>query len=669
MLDLIQAQEALKDASDQRLLQEMQQPTGSLPPYLVLGEMKRRQDLRQQAQARQMQQQQGTVAQDLTMQTVAANAPMGAPMQMAPGMPHGMPPGGQGMPPGARPQMPMPPQTMVPPRGMARGGIVEVDQSERMRGAVEKLRETARVAPDMLRRSDYLDRVAREYGLDPQEFREAIGAQPREMRAGGPVYANNGLALPAQRPLREMSDEDIIALLRGGPAPMDGSPLGFSRLGVSPSLMRRGANGYPQEILEGELARRQVYRERLSPEDAATAIRSGGETLPANPGRAPQPQFGDGGDAMQDLPPAPSMPPAVAPQMPPSDGPDAGSMASEGSLYDNQGNPILPPIPPASPVRAAPSVAARAASAAEIPPPPPDAPPIPGQGSPATEAGQRLDRYDQLLKAIGRRQEGADERQAEARDMALLQMGLRMMGSPQPLGRAISEAGVPALASMQQARSEARRDQREAMRDELDVEKLRTERDYRREDRESRERIAEADRTSAEGRAAAAIAAGREGRITPEMYMSADPDTRAIYDRFLGRSRELSFEEFRALPPDQQEQYMRYRRPTDPLAQELQAQRLELQRQQAAARVEADIQRRQLEFAQNNGFTPNLSPEQLARMSSQGRERYEALRRQYDAIGAEARRALQSGTTAAPPASAAGQPPPGATVVPLFPGR
>lgn len=51
-MNLLQIQDALKGASDQQLVQEMQQPTGMAPQYLVLSELDRRRHMRAQVQGK-----------------------------------------------------------------------------------------------------------------------------------------------------------------------------------------------------------------------------------------------------------------------------------------------------------------------------------------------------------------------------------------------------------------------------------------------------------------------------------------------------------------------------------------------------------------------------------------------------------------------------------------
>lgn len=71
-MNLLGIQDVLKNASDQQLMQLMRSPDSTAPSYLVLSELSRRKEMR----AKQTQQPQGTVAEDLTSEE-NMQAPMG----------------------------------------------------------------------------------------------------------------------------------------------------------------------------------------------------------------------------------------------------------------------------------------------------------------------------------------------------------------------------------------------------------------------------------------------------------------------------------------------------------------------------------------------------------------------------------------------------------------
>ena len=103
MPNILQMQEILKSVPDQRLMQEMQQPTGRAPQFLVMTELQRRQKVRDEYQGR-VQEEQTTVAEDM----VRSAAPQQVPM----------PSGGMAS---LAPQPPMQPQAGPAPMGMAQG--------------------------------------------------------------------------------------------------------------------------------------------------------------------------------------------------------------------------------------------------------------------------------------------------------------------------------------------------------------------------------------------------------------------------------------------------------------------------------------------------------------------------------------------------------------------
>tara|TARA_R110002020_G_scaffold107277_2_gene249261 strand:- start:153 stop:2831 length:2679 start_codon:yes stop_codon:yes gene_type:complete len=103
MPNILQMQEILKSVPDQRLMQEMQKPTGRAPQFLVMTELQRRKKVRDEYQGR-VQEEQTTVVEDM----VRSAAPQQAPM----------PSGGMAS---LAPQPPMQPQAGPPPMGMAQG--------------------------------------------------------------------------------------------------------------------------------------------------------------------------------------------------------------------------------------------------------------------------------------------------------------------------------------------------------------------------------------------------------------------------------------------------------------------------------------------------------------------------------------------------------------------
>jgi hypothetical protein len=125
-MNLIEIAEDLKNVPDQYLMQEVQQPTGNFPAYLVVSELGRRKRMREK------------VAKDMPTQTVAeelATPPPPQMPQMGTMMPQGAPQGLMAMP-QAQTELAAqdamgttPPEMMMPTQQMAGGGMVSFKQS------------------------------------------------------------------------------------------------------------------------------------------------------------------------------------------------------------------------------------------------------------------------------------------------------------------------------------------------------------------------------------------------------------------------------------------------------------------------------------------------------------------------------------------------------------
>ena len=88
MPNILQMQEILKSVPDQRLMQEMQQPTGRAPQFLVMTELQRRQKVRDEYQGR-VQEEQTTVAEDMVRSAAPQQVPM--PSGVSPTTTHAVP--------------------------------------------------------------------------------------------------------------------------------------------------------------------------------------------------------------------------------------------------------------------------------------------------------------------------------------------------------------------------------------------------------------------------------------------------------------------------------------------------------------------------------------------------------------------------------------------------
>ena len=103
MPNILQMQEILKGIPDNKLMEEMQQPSGSAPSFLVMTELERRKKVRDEYQGR-MQEEQTTVAEDI----------------VTPQLPQGQPPASGGIA-SLQPQAAPP---MAPPMRMESGGDI-----------------------------------------------------------------------------------------------------------------------------------------------------------------------------------------------------------------------------------------------------------------------------------------------------------------------------------------------------------------------------------------------------------------------------------------------------------------------------------------------------------------------------------------------------------------
>jgi hypothetical protein len=140
-MSIVQQEDELKGVPDDRLVAEMQNPSGMFPAYLVFTEINRREELRSRFADEQARMPTTSMAEEAVAQMMNGGMPMEQPMEqgLGQGMPQdmqGMPPGmGQGMPPGMPPGMdqgmpPMPPgmdqgiASGPPMQMMSNGGMV-----------------------------------------------------------------------------------------------------------------------------------------------------------------------------------------------------------------------------------------------------------------------------------------------------------------------------------------------------------------------------------------------------------------------------------------------------------------------------------------------------------------------------------------------------------------
>jgi len=106
MMSILEKEDLIKGLPDNVLQQQMQNPTGELPQYLLISEIQRRTDMRKSLQEQPKQE---SIADQIRMEGIMATRPQ-MPPQMQP--PMGM----------EQPPMPM----EQPPMGMAQGGVVKM---------------------------------------------------------------------------------------------------------------------------------------------------------------------------------------------------------------------------------------------------------------------------------------------------------------------------------------------------------------------------------------------------------------------------------------------------------------------------------------------------------------------------------------------------------------
>lgn len=199
MASLIDQMNILKGLSDQSLDTEAKQPTGAVPPFLVLGEINRRKDMRQRymgAMARQ--QPRTTVAQDLTSLAPPSGAAAGA---GAPGTGEvGSQPGAPGAPLSAG-------IAAAPPTGYARGGIVGYADG----GSIDYSGITTHYQ-DLLDRAENSDKTSRALALIAAGAGMAAGTSPYPLSNIGTGIEQG---VNAYTGARSTADAQQLAALRG----------------------------------------------------------------------------------------------------------------------------------------------------------------------------------------------------------------------------------------------------------------------------------------------------------------------------------------------------------------------------------------------------------------------------------------------------------------------
>jgi hypothetical protein len=377
-MNIIEAEDMVKGLPDQVLFQYAQNPPPTIPQFLAISEVQRRQDMRQRFQAQQ-QEQKGTVK-DQILQGIGGTgmAPeMSGPPPMAPSMPQGGPPPG-GPPQGA-------------PIGMAGGGSVPTGQAN----------------PQVLKNF-----LQRNFGT-PQGLATNIGTVGGAL-LGGPLgsvvganigsYIGDRMSAPAQ-----MSDWDRMRLFatpfseaaKQQEVPAEPPPFvdGMFMGGQVPYRMQEGRQAPSEQEIREALSTLPINRTPRQKEIARAALSSS----EYNPGLFPKvtsrlysamygnPQMPGAEPPAAPAAPAPVAPrPAAAPARPPMV--EAG-IPTAGMALASATPPAAPVAPPAPPV--APPMAA-----AVTPPAPPVAPPAAPLTAPTGFADPSAQAYDSLLSRL-----------------------------------------------------------------------------------------------------------------------------------------------------------------------------------------------------------------------------------------------------------------------------
>ena len=82
-MNILQLEDTIKGLPDEALMQQVQQPSGEVPQYLVISEIQRRADMRKRHQEQAQEQPQGTVADQVVQEGIAGMAPPPSQMQQA----------------------------------------------------------------------------------------------------------------------------------------------------------------------------------------------------------------------------------------------------------------------------------------------------------------------------------------------------------------------------------------------------------------------------------------------------------------------------------------------------------------------------------------------------------------------------------------------------------
>ena len=233
-MNILQVQDALKNASDQQLAGELQNPTGMAPSYLVLSELKRRQQMRQGAQAAQAPQ--GSMAEEAAGDAEPEYYPEEQPQEESPGI-EAFREGGVvrmqagGMPPMQGGGLPMLRPTPLIPSLPSLPSATRSTSPRLLDAAVAELS-----LDPSLRTPAMIENVARQYGIDPADLTERLNnPPPRATLPREPAARQAPSETPTATESVPPAERQPSGELYGPPAPPSGQPT------AAPSPTRAGA--------------------------------------------------------------------------------------------------------------------------------------------------------------------------------------------------------------------------------------------------------------------------------------------------------------------------------------------------------------------------------------------------------------------------------------------
>ena len=253
MENIVKLQDQLKNLSDQQLAQEMQSPSGSVPQFLIMTEMNRRNEMRQESKKapegtvadeliQQAQQPQGLMnLPDETLAGAAMRARISGQQQQAPDGMVAMPPQQQGMPQGM-------------PQGMADGGAVQFGNIFKNTMAGNAMPSQASGTPELVR----------------QNYMPVNGYVP-PTETDVSKFANLFSTVKgAPNPRVRMSDAERYGIPKGMAAPTYGTTPGLNRTFTG----REGQN--TRYSFANDAARDAYIRSMTPPAAAARTMADGG---------------------------------------------------------------------------------------------------------------------------------------------------------------------------------------------------------------------------------------------------------------------------------------------------------------------------------------------------------------------------------------------------------